>query len=271
MSVSPLSYASPSSGHLKMPANDLIEGNDDFGDMSSFKSLDFVSEEMKKMIRTANDAEYKRSEHDEYNPEKLFPDWILKDPKWIKAKTSNHENRISDIVQIPHWQRTQDQVTTLVQWVISVWPTANHMGEKRFQSLIQSFKYYPAEPDEPIMLESVNNFSYYIIVSGVCESSKNGVVIDAHLTKGQCFGDITSNNLFSTLSVKAKTKAELIYLHKSDYDGYVKDLKLAEKRENYHVLRDCKLFTNWSRAKIERMCNTCDRKVIEEDTYVFRQ
>ena len=61
-------------------APDEIE-EDDVGDASSFKNIEFESEEMKTLLRNEylEDEEYKRIQFDDYHSEKLFPDRILND------------------------------------------------------------------------------------------------------------------------------------------------------------------------------------------------
>jgi len=46
---------------------------------------------------------------------------------------------------------------------------------------------------------------------------------------------------------------------------------MAEKRENYFLLKDCKLFSSWARTKIDRLSNLCQRKTYEAGTPIFRQ
>lgn len=48
-------------------------------------------------------------------------------------------------------------------------------------------------------------------------------------------------------------------------------LQLAERRENFATLRNCKLFEHWTRQKIDQMCTNAVRKVYEAGEYVFRQ
>ena len=58
--------------------------------------------------------------------------------------------------------------------------------------------------------------------------------------------------IFRTATVRAATKVETISLHKLDYDRFIKDIQASEKREDFHVFRECKLFRTWNRARIEK-------------------
>jgi CRP-like cAMP-binding protein len=56
-----------------------------------------------------------------------------------------------------------------------------------------------------------------------------------------------------------------------DYDHFVREIQQSEKRENFHLLRECKLFANWPRAKVEKMSQYCSRKTYDDGEYIFRQ
>ena len=44
------------------------------------------------------------------------------------------------------------------------------------------------------------------------------------------------------------TVVEILTLHKVNYDFFVRDLEELERRENFHLLSDCKLFKSWSKV-----------------------
>jgi hypothetical protein len=90
------------------------------------------------------------------------------------------------------------------------------------------------------------------------------------------------------------TIVEVLRLHKVDYDHFVRDIQLAERRDHYHLLRECRLFDrycacdvhlyglenysllllvqiSWNRARVDRISNTCKRKEFEPGAYVFKQ
>lgn len=79
---------------------------------------------------------------------------------------------------------------------------------------------------------------------------------------------ITNNR---TATVRAEMKTEVICMHKLDYDRFIKDVQTTEKREEFLLFRDCKLFRTWNRAMIDRMVSTCVRKSYEADEYIIRQ
>ncbi len=52
-----------------------------------------------------------------------------------------------------------------------------------------------------------------------------------------------------TATVTAASKVEVLSLHKQNYDYFVRDIQEAEKRENFHILTDCKLFKSWPKGR----------------------
>ena len=90
---------------------------------------------------------------------------------------------------------------------------------------------------------------------------------------GHTFGELalTSGNDYRSATVRAKTHLEALQLHKVDYDRFVKDIQDAERRENFYVLKNCMLFRNWTKAKIQKLCNACTRKSFNAGQYIFQQ
>lgn len=129
------------------------------------------------------------------------------------------------------------------------------------------------EPSQDIIVEGERGLTFYIIISGEAIVNKNGIGQVAQLGKGQCFGELalTAGNDLRNATVRAKTRVEVLQLHKVDYDRFVKDFQIAEKRENFLLLKECSLFDNWPKSKIKKMCNTCTRKNFNAGEYIFRQ
>lgn len=76
------------------------------------------------------------------------------------------DNTLSDILKTPPHQRTQEQVSTLIHWLMGVWEIANTMGFKRCGMMLQAFKYFEYAPGENIIVEGERGLSFYIIISG---------------------------------------------------------------------------------------------------------
>lgn len=244
-------------------------------DLTSFKNYEFESEEMKKLLRIeyVNEDEYKRVQYDDYSPNKVIPDWILKDQKWSSMTTTKNANKIADIAKVGP-RKTNEQISTLVQWITSCWDLARQMDPEKCNALVQAFRYQPADANKSLIREGDACFSFYIIINGTCEIIKGGSVI-GHLSADNYFCEgslIGSGTYISDVTVKTcNSKVDLFTLNKSDYDSLMKAVQTRERKENYHCLRMCKLFENWSRVKIERLCDSCSRKILDATEFVFKQ
>lgn len=209
-----------------------------------------------------------------YRSSDVFPDWVLANSMWKNApKTIEKDNEISEILKIPVMKRTQEQVSTLIHWLMSVWGIANTMGYKRCGAMFKEFKYTVFEAGENIIKEGERGLTFYIIISGTTTVHKEGIGTVGTLTKGKSFGEIalTQGKDLRTATVTATTKVEVLSLHKHDYDYFVRDLQEMERRENFQILSQCTLFKSWPKGKIEKICNTCLRKTYEAGSYIFRQ
>mmetsp|Transcript_12665 Transcript_12665/g.13085 ORF Transcript_12665/g.13085 Transcript_12665/m.13085 type:complete len:764 (-) Transcript_12665:27-2318(-) len=243
-------------------------------DIESFKSMSFESETMKFLIKMEEIVDHsKLGNVAAYNVQNMFPNWIINDPEWKLTESRHKENEISLIMRIQVQQRTQEQISTLVHWLMSVWETANLMGFKRCGAMTKVFHFLTYESGENIITEGERGLTFYIVISGQCAVHKEGIGVVAGLQKGQSFGELalTEGKDLRSATVKAVSRVELLRLHKVDYDHFVKDIQLAERRENLQVLRSCKLFENWSRSKVQKMVTTCLRKSVEANEYVFHQ
>jgi CRP-like cAMP-binding protein len=243
--------------------------------VTSFREIPFESEEMKRLLSMeVPDYVEKKGPDAKYDSNALMPDWILSNPEWKSTRCDSGDNNlISEILQIAFSGRTQEQSTVLVKWLMSVWEIASTMGFKRCISMTEAMQYATYEPSKPIVTEGERGLVFYIIVSGLANVHKEGIGNVAQLTKGQSFGELalTQGKDLRTASVVASTRTEIICLHKRDYDHFVRDIQLGERRENFAAIKQCKLFEHWTRNKIERMCNTAMRKAFKEGEYIFKQ
>lgn len=243
--------------------------------VTSYKDYNYESEEAQTIIDFDNPPIAIAGEGvtSQYDTSKLFPDWIVNASDWVDLKGSKSSNEISDILQIPLAKRTVEHEATLIHWLMSVWEIARSMGFKKCGAMFKKFKYFVHEAGDDIMTEGESGYTFYIICSGEADIIKNGIGVVAHLGKGKCFGEIalTQGKTLRTATVRTTTTVEVLSLHKVDYDHFVKDLMQAERRENYFILKECKLFESWPRQTIEKMSSLCTRKSYEVDQYVFQQ
>ena len=94
--------------------------------------------------------------------------------------------------------------------------------------------------------------------------------IVGHLRKGATFGEIALTNnsgdnnadrRTATIRVVGLEAVEVLSLHKVDYDHFVRDIQLAEKRENLNVLKESRLLQFWPKVRVEKLSNTAVRKM----------
>ena len=240
---------------------------------SSFRDMAYQSEEMRHLLKLEKPSDREKIPKPNYSAEHLFPQWIIENHDWKKTQAKNKVNKIADILQTPYAQRNQEQTSTLIHWLMSVWPTAYLMGYKRCGQMFKVFQFLSFNAGEDVIVENERGLTFYIVISGSATVHKDGIGVVGSITKGQSFGELalTEGNDVRSATVRAATKLEVLQLHKGDYDHFVKDIQLAERRENFLVLRDCKIFDNWPRSKIQKMCATCSRKTFKPGDIIFKQ
>ncbi len=242
----------------------------------SFVTMDFTTKESQVNALQFKDG-YRDHSHIrfpkvEYKADKIYPSWMLDAENWNTTKAKGH-NEISDILEKNKSDRTEKEWSTLVEWIMSVWKIAYELGPKRCMAMVKAFHFFHYEPGTDIIVEGERGLTFYIIIDGMTEIIKNGVGVVAHLGMGKSFGEIalTQGNDLRTATVRAVSKVQTLSLHKSDYDMFVRDIQLNERRENFYLFRRCPLFKKWSREKAEKMANTAIRKIFHKGEEIFHQ
>lgn len=240
---------------------------------ASFRDMKYESEEMKNLLKLERSPDQEKVIKSDYTAQHLFPQWILENKDWKSTQCKSIDNKISDILQIPYAVRTLEQTSILIHWLMSVWPTAYMLGYKRCGQMFKVFHFQTCKPGDDVIVENERGLTFYIVISGSATVHKDGIGIVANISMGQSFGELalTEGNDVRSATVRAHTQLELLRLHKVDYDRFVKDIQLTERRENLMVLRDCKIFDNWPRSKIQKMCTTCSRRTFKPGDVIFRQ
>jgi hypothetical protein len=151
--------------------------------VTSYHEMKFESDDVKMIMKLqhGDDANKKYVPFPSYDAKNLFPDWMLASPDWagVQEKTSGFQ--LSKILQLSHNQRSMEQVTLLINWLMSVWPVAETMGFKKCVQMAQSFKFFVYQAGDDIIIEGERGLTFYIIVSGVTSVYKAGVGIVAKL------------------------------------------------------------------------------------------
>jgi len=135
--------------------------------------------------------------------------------------------------------------------------------------MIQEFKYHSFHSETFVFKEGDRGLTFYIIIDGEAAVIKDGIGVVATLGRGKSFGEIalTEGKDLRTASIQAKGKLDVLCLHKLDYDTFVRDIQLNEKRENFITLKECKLFCDWSRFLITKTSQIIVRKTYEAGTH----
>ena len=234
----------------------------------------YESEGLRFMLRDrkALPLRYAGAKKSSYKTKNVIPDWIASTKQWRATKVKNDNNDVAHIFLIPVAERSVEQNSQLVHFVMDTWKTAADMGLKKSTQMLHVFKYVSYDPGQHIITEGDEGLTFFIIISGTTNVHKDGIGVVAKLGAGKSFGELAIiKGDVRTASIIADTRVECLSLHKSDYDHFLKDIQNAEKRENFYLLRDSKLFEGWPRAKIDKLSSTCQRKTIEEGHVIFKQ
>eukprot|EP01038_Epipyxis_sp_PR26KG_P008671 gene8671-11714_t len=210
----------------------------------------------------------------EYTSSLVFPNSILSRPEWkcSKGLTISSSN-MSDIFKLPHNQRTADQVSVAVKWLISVWKIAADLGVKICGAMLQAFRYEYFEAGQSIITEGEIGSTMYIIISGITSVHKNGIGVVAQLANGKSFGEValTQGNDLRTATIIATVATHVLKLAKEDFDYFVRNMHDIERKESQQALKLCPLFLKWNRKKISKLLTSCSRKTCEKDEIIFNQ
>lgn len=138
----------------------------DIGEISYFKDMTYKSEEMKHFLKVELPHPTEKMTRPDYNAENLFPKWILDNHEWQQSTQHDKGNEISELAQISWGDRTQEQNSSLIHWLMSVWPTAHQMGYKKCGMMWRVFSLLNYEPSQDIIVEGERGLTFYIIISG---------------------------------------------------------------------------------------------------------
>ena len=126
---------------------------DDVGDCTSFREMGFESEEMKHLLKLESPPNREKVVRPDYHAEHLFPQWILNNHEWQSTECRGKGNKISEILQTSHALRSQEQTSSLIHWLMSVWTTAYTMGYKRCGQMSKVFQFLVYAPGQDIIVE----------------------------------------------------------------------------------------------------------------------
>ena len=143
---------------------EIIEKEDP--EVTYFKDMTYQSKEMEHFIKVEEPYSREKTHHPDYHAENLFPSWILANYSWKETVPSNKANKISELVRMSWGERTNEQNSVLIHWLMSVWPTANQMGYKKCSLMWRGFSHLQYKPNQDIIVEGERGLTFYIIASG---------------------------------------------------------------------------------------------------------
>lgn len=144
--------------------DDILE--QELGEVDYFKDMGFKSEEMKRFLKTEMPHIREKVTRPNYHAENLFPKWMLDNHEWQQTAYHNKDNEISELAQISWNDRTQEQNSALIHWLMSVWTTAHRMGYKKCSMMWRVFSLLTYQPSQDIIVEGERGLTFYIIISG---------------------------------------------------------------------------------------------------------
>ena len=125
----------------------------DIGEVNYFKDMGCKSKEMEHFLKVELPPPRNKLARPDYHAENLFPQWILDNQEWQMTAHHDKGNEISELAQISWSDRTQEQNSALIHWLMSVWPTANQMGYKKCGMMWRVFSLLNYEPSQDIITE----------------------------------------------------------------------------------------------------------------------
>lgn len=123
-------------------------GDDSSIDDKSFLDLEYTSDEFSKIVGYHNDdltdlKKLHKLENSDirYDRHHVLPQWIIKSEGFKSSKLNDEDCELDDILRLPPENRTNDQNSKLVNFVMSVWDVAKNMGYSQVNGMVKSFKY----------------------------------------------------------------------------------------------------------------------------------
>ncbi|KAH8052784.1 cGMP-dependent protein kinase [Aureococcus anophagefferens] len=158
-----------------------------------------------------------------------------------------------------------------------VWPTAQRIGEARVA--VRAARFHSCSRDEKIVEEGERGLTFFILVSGTAEVFKHSspgklATLKAGSSFAVSFGEASLGPGApprNATIVCSSDLAELLVLHKADYDQIMKDYQKSEHRKAFKCMKRIPLFRHWSRSRLDRLCDMLQWNYFKAGTVVVRQ
>ncbi|KAJ8612872.1 hypothetical protein CTAYLR_002057 [Chrysophaeum taylorii] len=197
---------------------------------------------------------------DPYETRSVYPDWIVQHEDYTNVdKIIRDEQLCQALAQPPH-ARTSKQLSLLEMYLHNVWATAERLGSVGVKEIAKTAGHRAVEKDEVVVREGDRGVTFYILVAGnldVYKTSVGGKV--ATLKPGHSFGEASLGPGApprNATIVCVSDRAQLLVLHKQDYDKIMRDFQNAENRRAFRCMKNVPLFASWSRTRLHQLCSS---------------
>lgn len=198
-----------------------------------------------------------------YNPANVLPDWIVSHVDYGNVDQIIREERLREALTAQPIIRTEKHIQLIDRFLVQVWPTAQRIGEARVSQVSRAARFHQSAEGERVVEEGERGLTFYILVSGTAEVYKHAFEGRlATLRAGSSFGEASLGPGApprNATVVCSSESAELLVLHKADYDQIMKDYQKSEHRKAFKCMKQIPLFRHWSRSRIDRLCDMLQR------------
>ena len=185
------------------------------------------------------------------------------------------EERLREALTAQPIIRTDKHIQLIDRFLVQVWPTAQRIGEARVSQVSRAARFHSCSRDEKIVEEGERGLTFFILVSGTAEVFKHSSPGKlATLKAGSSFGEASLGPGApprNATIVCSSDLAELLVLHKADYDQIMKDYQKSEHRKAFKCMKRIPLFRHWSRSRLDRLCDMLQWNYFKAGTVVVRQ
>ncbi|KAH8045701.1 cGMP-dependent protein kinase [Aureococcus anophagefferens] len=214
-----------------------------------------------------------------YDARDVLPGWISRHVDYGRVDQIIKEERLREALPAQPIIRTDKHIQLIDRFLVQVWPTAQRIGEARVSQVSRAARFHSCSRDEKIVEEGERGLTFFILVSGTAEVFKHSspgklATLKAGSSFAVSFGEASLGPGApprNATIVCSSDLAELLVLHKADYDQIMKDYQKSEHRKAFKCMKRIPLFRHWSRSRLDRLCDMLQWNYFKAGTVVVRQ
>lgn len=210
---------------------------------------------MRPRITSSDDADH----FVEYKTTDVYPEWIIKHDVYDGVDRIVRKEQLYQALVTQPQARTLKQIDLLEVYLLTVWPTAERLGSPGVKEIAKTARFQRALNGEFIVREGERGTAFYILLSGTLEVLKRDAPERiAVLKPGSSFGEASLGAGAPPRNasiVSLVDDAQLLVLHKADYDSIMRDFQAAEHRKAFKCIKHVPIFAHWSRTRLHQVCN----------------